>query len=552
MDTSKLILLLAIGMVGMMLVQEWEKDYGQPSTTTVEQTQTQITANSNEEIPDLPLLEGNEASFQASTDEELNNGKINSSHEKINVVTDVFDIEIALQGATIEKLSLLQYPTEHGDVDNPLVLLDNTSSLFYIMQGGLRGESELPTHKSLYSSSDSSYVLQEGEDTLKVNFFWQSDELKVTKTYSFDRDSYVIDIDYQVENISSQSIKLAAYNQLQRSNPREGHKLLYTYTGAVLSTPEEVYEKWSFDDLDEKDINSSVSGGWIAFLQHYFVSALYPEQPENTQQYYSIALNEKNRYFIGTMTSAVEIAPGGIESLRQQAYIGPKEQKRLEKVVPNLDLVVDYGVLWFIAKPLFKALDWFHSLTGNWGWAIILVTIAIKLLFYPLSAAGYRSMANLRRVQPRLLSIRERYKNDRTRLNQAMMDLYKEEKINPLGGCFPILIQIPVFIALYWVLLESVEMRQAPFMLWLQDLSSPDPIYVLPLLMGVTMFIQQKLNPPPTDPVQEKVLSFLPIVFTVFFAFFPSGLVLYWVSNNILSIIQQARINHTLEKAGLK
>ena len=233
-------------------------------------------------------------------------------------------------------------------------------------------------------------------------------------------------------------------------------------------------------------------------------------------------------------------------------YVGPKEQARLEKLAPSLDLVVDYGALWFIAKPLFVCLKWLYQLIGNWGWAIILLTVFLKLLFYPLSAAGYRSMANMRRVQPRLMSIRERYQNDKARLNQAMMDLYKEEKINPLGGCFPVLIQIPVFIALYWVLLESVEMRQAPFMLWLQDLSSPDPYFVLPLIMGVTMFLQQKLNPAPMDPVQQKVMSILPVVFTVFFAFFPAGLVLYWVSNNILSIAQQARINHTLEKAGLK
>lgn len=552
MDTSKLILLLAIGMVGMMLVQEWEKDYGQPVSVTVEQSAEQTDFDSTEGLPDLPLLEQTPTSVQSSQDNLISETVIPESSEQVSVITDVFNIQISSLGANIEKVSLLKYPKEHGETDNPLVLLDKSSSLFYIMQGGLRGKAELPTHKSNYSSSQKEYELLENKDSLEVDFYWQTDELKVIKTYTFYRDSYVIDIDYKVENLSEQAIKLAAYSQLQRSNPREGHKLLYTYTGAVLSTPEDPYAKWSFDDMDENDINTSASNGWIALLQHYFVSALYPAESDMNQQYYSIALNEKNRYFVGTMTPAIDLAPGASDVLSQKAYIGPKEQKRLEKVVPNLELVVDYGVLWFIAKPLFKALDWFHSLTGNWGWAIILVTIAIKLIFYPLSAAGYRSMANMRRVQPRLVSIRDRYKNDRTRLNQAMMDLYKEEKINPLGGCFPILIQIPVFIALYWVLLESVEMRQAPFMLWLQDLSSPDPIFVLPLLMGVTMFIQQKLNPPPMDPVQQKVLSFMPVMFTVFFAFFPSGLVLYWVSNNILSIVQQARINHTLEKAGLK
>ena len=550
MDTTRFILLLAIGLVGMMLVQEWEKDYGQaPQTQTTTQAETNSSDDTSEDIPDIPLFDEQTATLGADqiTDTE------GVATDTISVVTDVYDLELSLLGASITKAKLLKYPVDQRQPDLPLTHFDQSSELFYIMQGGLRGKGDLPTHKSLYASAKTEYRLAEGQDTLEVVFSWENDQLKVEKVYRFQRDSYVVDLFYRIENTGTQGLKLAAYNQLQRDDPgREGRRLLYTYTGAVLSTPEKHYEKWSFGDLEDKDINVTVNNGWIAMIQHYFVSALIPTERDRAEQYYSIALPEKNRYFVGAMTPAIEIAAGSSGSIEQKAYIGPKTQRRLEGLAPNLELVVDYGSLWFIAKPLFICLEWFYKLTGNWGWAIILVTIVLKLIFYPLSAAGYRSMANMRRVQPRLLSIRERYKNDKPRLNQAMMELYKEEKINPLGGCFPILVQIPVFIALYWVLLESVEIRQAPFMLWLQDLSSPDPIFVLPLIMGVTMYIQQKLNPPPMDPVQQKVLSILPVVFTIFFAFFPSGLVLYWVSNNILSIIQQARINHTLEKAGLK
>ena len=285
-------------------------------------------------------------------------------------------------------------------------------------------------------------------------------------------------------------------------------------------------------------------------LQHYFVSALIPASREEKNHYYTLAHND-NRYVIGVITPAISVAPNETGVIEQKLYIGPKVQSKLEEIAPGLELTVDYGVLWFLAKPLFWCLEKFHGITGNWGWAIVLVTLMLKLIFFKLSAAGYKSMANMRRVQPRLLAIKDRYKDDRTRLNQAMMDIYKKEKINPLGGCFPILIQIPVFIALYWTLLESVELRQTGFIFWLSDLSAPDQYFVLPLLMGVTMLIQQKLNPAPMDPVQQKVMSILPIVFTVFFAFFPSGLVLYWVVNNVLSIAQQWVITRSIDRAAL-
>jgi YidC/Oxa1 family membrane protein insertase len=325
-------------------------------------------------------------------------------------------------------------------------------------------------------------------------------------------------------------------------------RILYTYTGAVVSSPEQRYEKLSFDDMEDEKLNLDITNGWVAMLQHYFVSALIPASRDEQNHYYTLA-TDNNRYVIGAITPATTIPANTAGVIEQKLYMGPKIQSTLEEIAPGLELTVDYGVLWFLAKPLFWCLDKFHGMTGNWGWAIVLVTLMLKLIFFQLSAKGYKSMANMRRVQPRLMAIKDRYKDDRTRLNQAMMDIYKKEKINPLGGCFPILIQIPVFIALYWTLLESVELRQSGFIFWLTDLSAPDRFYVLPLLMGATMLIQQKLNPAPMDPVQQKVMSILPIVFTVFFAFFPSGLVLYWVVNNTLSIAQQWVITRSIDRA---
>jgi YidC/Oxa1 family membrane protein insertase len=308
--------------------------------------------------------------------------------------------------------------------------------------------------------------------------------------------------------------------------------------------------------MRKENLSRTIVDGWAAMMQHYFLSAIIPDAASREGlHYYSLFIadqragEEAGRFVIGAATPQAQVPPGGSITLQHKFYIGPKIQSDLEKIAPGLELTVDYGVLWFIAKPLFWCLQKFHALTGNWGFAIILVTLMLKILFYNLSAAGYRSMARMRKVQPRLLAIRDRYKDDRARLNKAMMDLYKEEKINPLGGCFPILVQIPVFIALYWVLLESIELRQADFGLWIHDLSSQDPWYVLPVIMGLTMLLQQKLNPAPLDPVQEKVMMMLPFVFTIFFAFFPSGLVLYWVVNNILSIAQQWMITRNIERA---
>lgn len=376
------------------------------------------------------------------------------------------------------------------------------------------------------------------DDQLKVELFWTGDNgLRVTKEFVFTRGKYAVAVNYHINNESGQAWTGRQYSQFQRTLVEEGSRFLYTYLGAAISSPDDLYEKITFDDMEDANLDQDITGGWAAMIQHYFVGAWVPD-PGKAYHYYTKVLDGP-RYAIGLYSPAMTVEPGAQTTVGMTLYAGPKLQDQLEAVAPGLELTVDYGWLWFIAQPLFWLLTWLYSVFGNWGWAIIFVTITIKAAFFQLSAASYKSMANMRRVQPRMVAIKERYGSDRQRLNKAMMELYKTEKINPLGGCLPILVQIPVFISLYWVLLESVELRQSPFIFWIQDLSAMDPYYVLPLLMGASMLIQQRLNPAPIDPVQQKVMAMLPIVFTVFFAFFPAGLVLYWVVNNILSIAQQ-------------
>ena len=383
-----------------------------------------------------------------------------------------------------------------------------------------------------------------------VELIWQdkSKKINVLKKITLREDDFVADISYQISNNSSKDWVGRAYNQLRRSKPTEGRSWITpSFFGAAYYEGDS-YKKVSFDEISDTQMAEQISGGWVAMMQHYFVSAWAGKEGENSL-FYTKEIKGKNgtEYSIGMRSEPIFIEPEQTATFSRTLFVGPKLQKNLEKVSPGLELTVDYGMLTFLSKPLFWLLDKIYSFTANWGWSIILLTILIKALFYKLSETSYRSMAKMKKFTPKIQTLRERYADDRQKLNQAMLEMYKQEKINPLGGCWPILIQIPVFIALYWVLLESVEMRHAPFILWIDDLSSKDPFYVLPLLMGVSMYIQQKLNPTPPDPVQAKVMQFLPIIFTAFFAFFPSGLVLYWVVNNILSIAQQWKIVRTIE-----
>ena len=551
METTRFILLIALGLVLTMIWQAWQEDYG---VTTPVQTDKETTRpGPSTGIVSLPEAEPSAAEKDLSSNI-VESGKTHKQNgEVVHVKTDILDVEINTLGGTIQRLALLEYSISKDKKNEKVVLLDHKNDDFYLVQGGLLSKDEVPNHKTIFKSEKNNYELGDN-NSVSVSLFWKSNKgIKVVKKITFYKGQYLADIEYEIQNPTSENWSGRAYGQINRTSPNgKGSRFVRAYTGAVISSPEKRYKKLKFKDIQEEKLSTDITNGWVAMLQHYFFTALIPGS--KNEQYHYYTLNPDNRsYVIGAITPPKNIPAGTSDKLNYRVYSGPKLQKDLEyyNYAEGLDLTVDYGFLWFIAKPLYWVMDHIHTYTNNWGWSIILVTLLLKILFYKLSAAGYRSMANMRRVQPRLISIKERYKDDRTRLNKAMMDIYKEEKINPLGGCFPILVQIPVFISLYWVLLESVELRQADFVFWIHDLSAPDPYFVLPLLMGITMFVQQRLNPAPMDPVQQKVMSVLPIVFTVFFAFFPSGLVLYWVVNNTLSIAQQWLITRNLERAGI-
>ena len=547
METTRLILVLSLTVVGMLLWQAWEQDYGRGATESgpVPSADSPLPAPAGPAAPEAPPPgpAANAAPMPGAAPAAEN------AVARVTIETDVLRLEIGSRGAGIRRAELLRYPVSLEHRDEPFVLLNDSGPDFYVTQGGLLSHQPAPTDTAEFQSSAETHTLAPGSDDLEVPFTWSDAGITVRKIYELRRGSYAIGVRYEIENGGADPWQGSAYSQIQRVDPgRAGRRLVYTYIGAVLSSPEERYQKIDFAKMREQKFDQEVTAGWAAMLQHYFVIALIPGDAGAAYRYYTMALPEE-RFAVGAVGPAITVAPGARGNIADRVYVGPKLQHVLRETAEGLDLTVDYGALWFIAKPLFWCLEQLRKITGNWGWAIVLVTVMLKLLFYHLSAAGYRSMANMRRVQPRLLAIRDRYKNDKTRLNQAMMQIYKEEKINPFGGCLPIVIQIPVFISLYWVLLESVELRQSGFVLWLHDLSTPDPYWVLPVLMGITMFFQQRLNPAPMDPVQQKVMQFMPFAFTIFFGFFPSGLVLYWLVNNILSIGQQWLITRNIERA---
>jgi YidC/Oxa1 family membrane protein insertase len=558
MENIRLILIFALILISLMLYQAWQEDYATKlplnvtSTPTSDDTPTVSPASTDSELPVMTDSQIGPVDLSATPAKQL---LLSQSH--IYVETDVFHIEIDTIGGDVRQVDLLKYPVSLKTPDNPFRLMNDKLPNLFVAQSGLLPKESAPTHQAVYRSDKLNYRLRDDTDQLEVKLYWKNDKgISVTKIYTFQRGNYVIDIKYVVENHSDQPWQGRLYGQFQRTQADlGGSRFLYTYMGGAVSSPEHRYEKVPFDDMQDgtfdKEHRAAWADGWAAMLQHYFVAAWIPER-EPVYQYYGKMLPEGNRYVLGFYGPPKTVAPHSQNTFKIRLFAGPKLQKKLAELAPGLDLTVDYGWLWFISQPLYWVLDFIHKWIGNWGWAIIILTILIKLTFFQLSATSYKSMANMRRLQPRLVSLKERYGDDRARLNQAMMEMYKKEKINPLGGCLPIVVQIPVFIALYWVLLESVELRQASFILWITDLSTPDPYFVLPLIMGVTMLVQHFLNPAPIDPVQQKVMLALPIVFTVFFAFFPSGLVLYWTVNNILSVAQQWVITKKIEKDNIK
>ena len=468
----------------------------------------------------------------------------------IIVRTDVLIAEIDPLGGTLRRLEFTEHKDKLDKTKN-FVLFQKDANHTYVAQSGLIGD-ELPNHTTLYNASAANYELRNGSDELVVNLTANGPKsVGVTKQLVFHRASYLIDETYQVSNRSGAEFKPFAYFQLVRDGtPAAGDsKMVPTYTGAAVYTDQSKFHKVAFSDIDKgkTDYPSHANNGWIAIVQHYFVAALLPSG-EVAREFYTRALGG-GLYTAGVIVPMGDIAPGASASVAMRLYAGPQEQDKLAMLSPGLNLTVDYGWLTIIATPLFWVLSAIQKWANNWGVSIILLTVIIKLIFYPLSAASYRSMAKMRVMAPKMQKLKEQFGDDRQRLHQAMIEMYKTEKINPLGGCLPIVVQIPVFIALYWVLLASVELRNAPFIWWIQDLSAQDPYYILPVLMGATMIIQTWLNPTPPDPVQAKVMKIMPVAFSVFFFFFPAGLVLYWLVNNILSIAQQWQITRTIERS---
>ncbi len=556
MDNIRLVLLFSLAFVVLLIYQAWMEDYGkarikEPAVAVVEQKAAMQGTNTSEGVPELSL---NRATPIAKTLDSNASAEL-SRDAVIEVETDLFYAMISTRGGTLSHLTLRKYALSPEEEDRDFQLLKSDTPNLYLAQSGILStdKDSSPNHNAVFTAENTKYTLGEADDEISVALNWTDNEgVVVTKTFIFHRDSYVVDLIQRVENGSDSEWIARGYTQFQRSaytDPNES-SFIYTYTGTAIYSPDKKYEKITFEDIAEQKLEREVTGGWVAMLQHYFVGAWIPPKDE-VHTYYSNYLNGP-RYIIGTYSPVARISANSDYELKSTLYIGPKLQNVLATVAQGLDLTVDYGWLTILAQPIFWLLNKLHSMVGNWGVAIILLTILIKLAFYKLSETSYKSMANMRRMTPRLQALKDRYGDDKERLNKAMMEMYKKEKINPLGGCLPIVVQIPVFIALYWVLLESVEMRQAPFALWLDNLSAPDPYFILPLLMGASMFIQQKLNPAPVDPLQAKMMMSLPLVFTIFFAFFPSGLVLYWTVNNMLSIAQQWHITKNIEKAAAK
>lgn len=544
MESQRFILLIIFSMSLFMLVEAWQRDQHPPvpretATKGAPQKDTSVPVPSEKlAVPGAPSATPQSPAQAASAGI--------AASPTISVETDVFRAEISTIGGDLRRLEL----KAHHDIEDPkrsFVLFEQRPDHVYVAQSGLIG-GELPTHRTAFTAASSQYRLADGANNLEVRLeAAPAGGAKVTKIYRFERGSYLVSVSFEIANTGAQPIQPYVYAQFLRDDkpPVGDSKMVPTFTGVGVYTDKDKFHKVPFGDIEKGKAThpKASSDGWIAMLQHYFLAAWLPKNG-SPREFYTRRVDDL--YAAGVIVPTGVIQPGSTVKVDMPLYAGPQEQQKLDKLAPGLDLSVDYGWLTIIAVPLFWFLSWIHGFVGNWGVAIILATIVIKLIFYPLSEASYRSMGKMRVLAPKLQRLKEQYGDDRARMQQAMMEMYKTEKINPLGGCLPIVVQIPVFIALYWVLLASVELRQAPFMLWIHDLSRPDPWYILPVIMGATMIIQTRLNPEPPDPVQAKVMKIMPIAFSVFFFFFPAGLVLYWVVNNVLSIAQQWNINRRL------
>jgi len=553
MDVKRLLLVIPLAVLAYLLVIQWNADYGQNNVAQRAPTSASQNGSSNdaaEEGLSAPSSAGNGSVSQGAANMPGKKAQTSSEH-MVRVRTDVLDLHIDAQGGDVIYAALPKYKAALNS-EQPFVLLSDNQRRSYVAKSGL----QLGSHdgRITYTPSKTQYSLDKGQDVLTVDLKANIDGVDIIKRFTFDRGRYAVKVQYLVANQSQTPVSARFIGQLARDNSPDpsqggGPMSMKSFLGATFSTQESNYEKISFEDIREDGFKNVTSeGGWVAMIQHYFTSAWVPRNDQKNLYYTSIDSRDRNvAAFAGPTRS---ITPGDQATLAATLYVGPKIQDRLEAIAPNLELTVDFGWLWFIANPLFWLLAKIHSLIGNWGWSIVLLTVVVKIVLFPLSAKAYKSMAKMRKMGPEMKRIKEQYGDDRQKMSQEMMKFYQKEKINPLGGCLPIVVQMPVFIALYWMLLESVELRHAPFMLWINDLSAQDPYFILPIIMGASMFVQQLLNPTPPDPMQAKIMKMLPVIFTFFFLWFPAGLVIYWICNNVISILQQWIITRKIESDG--
>ncbi|WKD22388.1 membrane protein insertase YidC [Pseudoalteromonas sp. KG3] len=541
MESQRTFLFIGLMLVSFLLFQEWNNDYNAPKVDPSANTQT-LQTNSPDSDDYVP----------SSTDGELPTAATSAKRSVIDITTDVFTVKIDTRGGDIVESDLLQYEEVKGE-ETPFMLLGEFDGNQYFSQSGLIGLNGPDASKEgrpVYSTEQKSFTLEGNELRVPLTFT-DSKGVTFTKTYVFKKGEYDVALEYTVNNTTAEPIQVQLYTQIKRTVQEKGSLVDQNYLGAAYGSSEEKYDKYSFSDMADKNLSINTQGGYVAFIQHYFVSAWVPVQEQQNTLYSLIASG--NAAIIGAKGEPVNIQANQQTTIGATYYMGPKESDKLEAIHPNLDLTVDYGWLWFISQPLFVLLKWLYGILGNWGLAIIAITIIVKSLMYPLTKAQYTSMAKMRALQPKMAALKEKYGDDRQKFGQATMEMYRKEKVNPMGGCFPILLQMPIFLALFYVFLESTELRHAEFVLWLTDLSAMDPYYVLPVLFGVSMFVTQKLQPMTvTDPMQQKMMTFMPVIFSVFFLWFPSGLVLYWLVSNLISIAQMLIIYRGMEKQGIK
>lgn len=552
MDFRKSILYFVLAILGVMLWHAWQHDYP-AQTVAVTTVSDQHPAEYAPDAYNKGVVMQQQSHTIAKTAAE-----VLPQNKMISIKTDLLDAKINLKGGNLVEAKLLQYPVSLQEKNTPIQILNSNEDALYVAQSGLSVPSNQDAGKITYQSAESAYVLEDGQNILTVTLTGKTtDGLSVTKTYTFTRGNYAIKTVMTLVNHSGKTWTGNIYNQITRRHvANNGSFYSRSYNGAAVSTENTPYKKLTFDALSENNYSHDIHGGWLAMQQHYFLTAWIPAKNQ-TYHYYSRSFGnghdgENNVFVLGYMTQPIQLAPNANTTFNAKFYVGPEVAKHLDALAKGLGLTIDYGILSPISQFLFWLMTEIHHYVGNWGWSIILVTILVKIAFIGLSNKSYASMAKTRDLQPKIKMLRDRHGDDKQAMSKAMMELYRKEKINPLGGCLPMIIQIPVFIALYYVLIESVELRQAPFIFWIHDLSMKDPYFILPVLMGLSMLLQQKLSPPPPDPAQAKMMMFLPVIMTVFFATFPSGLVLYWITNNCASILQQWVVMRTHKTKLLK